>query len=111
MRPDLAGPLKSTPAHIGYEIQILGDDADTYPSGSIYGLVPARRGVQRPGEWNSLDIESRPGLIRVRVNGEVVAEGPGDPQRPKTGPIGLQLHDQFTFAMFRNLRIREVSAR
>jgi len=106
-RPDLAGPIKSTPAHIGYEIQILDGEADPYLSGSIYGLVPARHGVQRPGEWNHLDIESRNDRIRVRVNGEAVAEGPSDPHRPNTGPIGLQLHDQFTFAMFRNIRIRE----
>jgi hypothetical protein len=108
-RPDLAGPVKSTPAHIGYEIQILGDDSDPYPSGSIYGLVPATRGIYRPGDWNSLDIESRDNGIRVRLNGVVVAESPGDPRRPKTGPIGLQLHDQFSVAMFRNLRIRERS--
>jgi uncharacterized protein len=106
-RPDLAGPLKSTPAHIGYEIQIADEDADPYPSGSVYSLVRARRGVQRAGEWNSLEIESRPDRIRVRLNGEAVAQYPGDPQRPKRGPIGLQLHDQFSFAMFRNIRIRE----
>jgi hypothetical protein len=27
--------------------------------------------------------------------------------RPLRGPIGLQLHDRFTWAMFRNIRIRE----
>jgi len=63
--------------------------------------------VHRSGEWNSLDIESRSDRIRVRLNGQVVAEGPGEASRPKTGPIGLQLHDQFTFALFRNIRIRE----
>ena len=106
VHPELAGPIHSTPAHIGYEIQIA-DDSENYPAGSIYALVAAKRGVARPGEWNSMDIESRVHLIRVRVNGQVVAEGPGEPSRPKSGPIGLQLHDQFTFAMFRNIRIRE----
>jgi type 1 glutamine amidotransferase len=105
-RPDLTGFPKSSPAHVGYEIQILDYD-DVNSTGSIYGLSPARTGVHRPGLWNSMDIESRTGLIRVRVNGQVVAEGPGDPARPKTGPIGLQLHDRFTTVMFRNLRLRE----
>ena len=109
-RPDLASFPKTTPAHVGYEIQILDDD-DTYPSGSIYGLVPAKKAVHRPGAWNSLDLESRPGLIRVRVNGQIVAEGPGDPARPKTGPLGLQLHDRFTTVMFRNLRVRPLPFR
>jgi hypothetical protein len=107
-RPDLASYPKTTPAHIGYEIQIIGDDAEKFPSGSVYTFVPAKTGVQRPGAWNSMEIESRDERIRVRLNGQVVAEYPGDPARPKSGPIGLQLHDQFTLAMFRNIRIREL---
>jgi type 1 glutamine amidotransferase len=106
-RPELAAFPKTTPAHIGYEIQIIDDDRETYPSGSIYSLVPAKRGVQRSGAWNSLEIESRNERIRVRLNGQVVAEGPGEAGRSRTGPIGLQLHDRFSTAMFRNIRIRE----
>ena len=106
-RPDLSSYPKTTPAHIGYEIQIIDDDREKYPSGSVYTFVPAKTGVQRRAEWNSLEIESRNQIIRVRVNGQIVAEFPGDPARSKSGPIGLQLHDQFTMAMFRNIRIRE----
>jgi hypothetical protein len=98
--------LKSTPAHIGYEIQIIDSATEKYPTGSIYTFVAARRGLQKENDWNSLDIESRNGLIRVLLNGSVAAEYPGEPGRPKVGPIGLQLHDQFTFMLFRNIRIR-----
>jgi hypothetical protein len=42
------------------------------------------------------------------VNGWLVVEHPGDPARPKAGPIGLQLHDQFSLIMFRNIRVREI---
>jgi hypothetical protein len=69
--------------------------------------MAAKTGFERRGEWNGMDIESRNEIIRVRLNGQLVAESPGDPKRSKTGPIGLQLHDQFTFAMFRNIRIRQ----
>jgi hypothetical protein len=69
--------------------------------------VPAKAGVQRTAAWNSMDIESRNANIRVRINGQVVAEGPGEAARSKTGPIGLQLHDRFSTVMFRNIRIRE----
>jgi type 1 glutamine amidotransferase len=109
-RPELAAFPKTTPAHIGYEIQIIDDDKEKYPSGSIYSLAPAKTGVQRPGAWNSLDIESRNAHIRVHINGQVVAEGPGEEARSKTGPIGLQLHDRFSTVMFRNIRIRELEA-
>jgi type 1 glutamine amidotransferase len=96
----------TTPAHVGYEIQIIDDDAETYPTGSVYLFAAAKTGVHRHGEWNSLDIESRNTLIRVRLNGQIVAESAGDPARSKAGPIGLQLHDRFSTVMFRNLRIR-----
>jgi len=106
-RPDLASFPKTTPAHIGYEVQLFSDDRDTYATGSVYALVPAKTGLYRAGEWNSLDIASRRNAIRVRVNGYAAAEYPGDPARSLTGPIGLQLHDQFTLTMFRNVRIRD----
>lgn len=106
-RPELAKFPSTTPAHIGYEIQIIDGDSDKYPSGSVYTFVPAKTGAQRRGQWNTMLIESRKNLIRVSINGQVVAASAGDPKRSLTGPIGLQLHDQFTFAMFRNIRIRE----
>jgi uncharacterized protein len=107
-RPDLAKFAKTTPAHIGYEIQILDENAEKNPTGSIYDVASAKNPPQRRGEWNALEVESRDGLVRVRVNGEVVAESAGDPARAKVGPIGLQLHDQFTTASFRNVRLRIV---
>ncbi|MBM3810311.1 MAG: DUF1080 domain-containing protein [Acidimicrobiia bacterium] len=51
--------------------------------------------------------QSRNDSIRVKLNGHEVASHPGDPNRPKTGPIGLQLHDRFSVFHFRNIRIRE----
>jgi hypothetical protein len=107
-QPVPAGMKESTPAHIGYEIQIIDDDQEKFPTGSVYTFAAAKRGLHKTAQWNTLEIESRSNLIRVRVNGEVAAESPGDPKRPKSGPIGLQLHDQFTFAMFRNIRIRQL---
>lgn len=101
---------RKTPAHIGYEIQILGSGyADAkYPSGSIYLFAAAKTGLQQENDWNSMDIESRRSVIRVRLNGSLVAESPGDPERAKSGPIGLQLHDRFSWVLFRNIRIREI---
>jgi hypothetical protein len=99
--------LKGSPAHIGYEIQLIDPDNDRYASGSVYLFNSAKTGVYKTGAWNSLDLESRNDMIRVRLNGQPVSESPGDPERSKTGPIGLQLHDQSTFVMFRNIRIRE----
>ncbi|MBZ5594379.1 MAG: DUF1080 domain-containing protein [Acidobacteriia bacterium] len=96
-----------TPSHIGYEIQIA-NDGDEYGTGSVYLFDKAKPGFQHDFDWNSLDIESRNGMIRVSLNGHPVAQSPGDPKRSKVGPIGLQLHDQKAVALFRNIRIREI---
>ena len=40
----------------------------------------------REDDWNSLDISSRFDKISARLNGQLVAEHAGNPERPKTGP-------------------------
>jgi type 1 glutamine amidotransferase len=107
VHPELAGPIKSTPAHIGYEIQIIDDDKEKFPTGSVYLFQAAKTRVLRHTDWNSMEIESRAGMITVWLNGEQVAQSAGDAARSKTGPIGLQLHDRFSTVLFRNVRIRE----
>ena len=102
---------KRTPSKIGYEIQINNRYRDPHPTGSIYGFADAKPGAMREDDWNSLDISSRNDKISIRLNGKLVAEHAGDPARPKTGPIGLQLHDQFSVVMFRNIRIRELTGK
>ncbi len=98
-----------TPSKIGYEIQINNRFPDPHPSGSIYGFMDAPKDSQHDDEWNAMDISSRNDKITIKLNGRVVAEHLGDPKRLKTGPIGLQMHDQFSIIMFRNVRIREIS--
>ena len=99
---------KKTPSKIGYEIQINNRFPDPHPSGSIYGFVDAPKEAQHEDDWNSMDISSRNDKITVKLNGKLAAEHSGDPKRSKTGPIGLQLHDQFSIIMFRNVKIKEL---
>ncbi|MEP7362908.1 MAG: DUF1080 domain-containing protein [Acidobacteriota bacterium] len=98
-----------TPSHNGYEIQISnGYVEDPYPTGSVYLFQKAKTGFQKSGDWNRLRLESRNEIMRTFLNGEKVCEHAGDPARPKTGPIGLQLHDPTSVVMFKNIRIRTV---
>jgi hypothetical protein len=105
MPPDFT----KTPSKLGYEIQLNNQYPDQHASGSIYTFTKAPTGAQIDNQWNRLRIESRANLIRVLINGKLVSEHPGDPKRPVRGPIGLQLHDQFSVVMFRNIRIRELN--
>lgn len=56
-----------------------------------------------------MEIQVRDNLIRVILNGHVIMEHPGDPNRPKSGPIGFQLHDPHTVLMLKNIQIRELA--
>jgi Domain of Unknown Function (DUF1080) len=94
-----------TPSKVAYEIQLNNQYADQHLSGSIYGLAKAPPGLQDDYDWNRLDIRARDGKITVLINGKLAAEHAAPPDRPKRGPIGLQLHDQHSVVMFRNIRV------
>jgi hypothetical protein len=75
-------PLEGDAAYAGMEIQILEDGSPVYWDlqpyqyhGSIYGVVPARRGVLRPvGEWNSEEVTVRGRRVTVVVNDVTVVD-------------------------------------
>jgi hypothetical protein len=120
----IRAPHKGDPSFDGMEVQILDDEAPAYrelrPSqytGSIYGVLPSKRGqVRPPGEWNSLLIRAEGPRITVELNGVVVVDGdvstrpdvlarhPG--VRRTAGFLGLQSHSEPV--QFRNIRIMEI---
>ena len=69
-------------AYYGMEIQILDDYAPQWAElqpyqyhGSVYGVVPAKRGALKPaGEWNEEEIRAEGSRITVTVNGTVVVD-------------------------------------
>jgi len=75
-------PPQGDAAYVGMEIQVLDDGAEIYKTlkpyqyhGSIYGVVPARRGFQKPvGEWNSQEIRVQGRRVTVRLNGTVIVD-------------------------------------
>jgi hypothetical protein len=75
-------PLQGDTAWEAFEIQILDDGHEKYANlkdyqyhGSVYGLVPAKRGYNRPvGEWNYQEVEANGSHIKVTVNGTVIVD-------------------------------------
>lgn len=98
-----------TPARIAYEIQINNNYPDPHPTGSIYSFMDAPKDALRENQWNSMDIAVRRDSITVKLNGREVAKTAPDPKRATSGPIGLQLHDQFSIIQFKNIWIRRIS--
>lgn len=76
-------PIPSNPAFDGVEIQILDHDHEMYKDikpyqahGSVYGVIPAKRGYLEPvGEWNSEEIRVQGTHYKVTLNGHVIVDG------------------------------------
>jgi hypothetical protein len=125
----IRAPLGGDAAYQGMEIQVLDNEADIYKDlkpyqyhGSVYGVIPAKRGFLKPvGEWNEEEIYIKGTHIKVTLNGTVIVDGdiaeaskngtadhrdhPG--LKRTTGHIGFLGHGDILF--FRNIRIKDLS--
>ena len=119
-------PLQGDAAYVGMELQILDDAAEQYQNlkpyqyhGSIYGVVPSKRGFQKPvGEWNFQEVIARGRQITVNLNGETIVDvNLGKIKQPvdgkdhpglkrKKGHIGFLGHG--SRVEFRNIMIKTV---
>jgi hypothetical protein len=124
----LRSPLDGDPAYVGMECQLLDDTAAQYKNlrpyqyhGSIYGVVPAKRGhLKKVGEWNSQEITCRGNHVTVKLNGTVIVDadiekastpktidGRNHPGLKRTsGYIGFLGHG--AHVEFRNIRIHSL---
>lgn len=76
-------PITGDAAYEGMEIQVLDNEAPEYKDlkpyqyhGSVYGVIPSKRGFLRPtGEWNTEEIVAEGDHIRVYLNGELIVDG------------------------------------
>ena len=79
----IRAPLEGDAAYVGMEIQVLDSEADKYKNlqpyqyhGSVYGVIPAKRGFLKPlGEWNQEEIVAKGNKIKVTLNGVVIVDG------------------------------------
>lgn len=112
----------------GTELQILDDTSPVYSDieayqyhGSVYGLIPARKGFLKPlGEWNQQEVLVQGDDVKITLNGEVIVQGnmkealeKGAPdQRPHPGVSVRKGHVAFlghdSPLKFRNIRIKEL---
>ncbi len=121
-------PAKGDAAYAGMEIQVLDNDGPAYTKlqpyqyhGSIYGIVPAKKGHLKPvGEWNCEEIIAKGRRITVILNGVTIVDADLDEaskdgtmdhrQHPglknEKGHIGFLGHG--SHVEFRNIRVKEL---
>lgn len=125
----IRAPLEGDAAYVGMELQILDNTASIYANleeyqyhGSVYGVIPAKRGFLNPvGEWNSQEVIAKGSKIKVILNGTTILEG-DIKEASENGTLdhkehlGL-LHEKGYIGFlghgselkFRNLRIKDLS--
>ena len=123
-------PMEGDAAYVGMELQILDNEAPVYSKlqkyqyhGSVYGVIPAKRGFLKPvGEWNYQEVVADGDRIKVILNGTTIVDGnireasrngtktmdgknhPG--LLNKSGHIGFLGHG--SVVKFRNIRIKSL---
>jgi HEAT repeat protein len=124
----IRAPLEGDAAYAGMELQILDNSAEKYKDlkpyqfhGSIYGVVPAKKGHMKPvGEWNEQEVIADGRRITVKLNGVVIVDADiNEASMPNTmdgrdhpglkrekGHIGFLGHG--SRVEFRNIRIKEL---
>ncbi|WP_436488163.1 DUF1080 domain-containing protein [Chitinophaga sp. ARDCPP14] len=122
----IRAPLEGDAAYEGMELQILDNEADIYKDlqvyqyhGSVYGVIPAKRGFLKPvGEWNTEEAIVDGTHIKIILNGTVILDGDIADARKngtldhkkhpglnrETGHIGFLGHG--SIVRFRNIRVK-----
>ena len=124
----IRAPLEGDASHLGIELQILDNTAAKYNNlhewqyhGSVYGVVPAKRGFLKPvGTWNKEEVIADGSHITVNLNGTTIVDADIEQASKdgtmdgvahpgllnKTGHIAFLGHGDYL--EFRNIRIKEL---
>ena len=125
----IRAPLTGDAAYSGMELQILDNEAPIYKNlhiyqyhGSVYGIMPAKRGFLKPtGEWNYQEVFVNGSKIKIILNGTVILDGDLTEARKNgtadgkshpgifrnSGHIGFLGHG--SPLQFRNIRVKDLS--
>lgn len=125
-------PLTGDAAYVGMELQILDNEHIVYKDlkpyqyhGSVYGVIPSKRGFLKPvGEWNCQEVIANGDQITVKLNGETILDGnireaskggtktADGKEHPgllnKSGHIAFLGHG--AIVSFKNIRVKELPA-
>lgn len=121
-------PMEGDAAYVGMELQILDNEHSVYKDleeyqyhGSVYGVIPAKRGHLKPvGEWNYQEVIANGDHIKITLNGVVILDG-NIREAARNGTIDKNEHPglfnkkgHIAFlghgspVKFRNIRIKEL---
>ncbi|MEI6677490.1 MAG: family 16 glycoside hydrolase [Mariniphaga sp.] len=127
----IRAPLEGDAAYQGMELQILDNEDPVYAQlapyqyhGSVYGIIPAKRGYLKPlGQWNYQEVIAKGSHIKVTLNGTVILDGDlKEALKNGNGPLDHKEHPGVlrqkghigflghgSVVKFRNIRLKDIS--
>jgi hypothetical protein len=90
----------------GYEAQINSTHADPIKTGSLYGIVPIKEALHKPGEWFTQEVIADGDHVIIKVNGKTVVDTVD--RKYQRGHFALQQHDPGTVVKFRKIEVKEL---
>jgi len=125
----IRAPLEGDAAYVGMELQILDNEDPVYSAlapyqyhGSVYGVIPAKRGYLKPvGQWNYEEVIAKGPHIKITLNGTIILDGdikeaskngtadhkPHPGLLREKGHIGFLGHG--SVVKFKNIRLKDLS--
>ena len=125
----IRAPLEGDAAYVGMELQILDNEDPIYATlapyqyhGSVYGVIPAKRGFLKPtGQWNYEEVVAKGPNIKITLNGTVILDG-NIKEASKNGTLDHKEHPGLlrekghigflghgSVVKFKNIRLKELS--
>ncbi len=125
----IRAPLEGDAAYEGMEIQVIDNEDPVYANlnayqyhGSVYGIIPAKRGYLKPlGQWNYEEIIAKGTHMKVILNGTVILDG-DIKEAAKNGPADHREHPGIlrdkghigflghgSVVKFKNIRLKDLS--
>jgi HEAT repeat protein len=125
----IRAPLEGDAAYVGMELQILDNEDPIYATlapyqyhGSVYGVIPAKRGYLKPvGQWNDEEVIAKGSHIKITLNGTVILDGDIKEaskngtmdHKEHTGLLRAKGHIGFlghgSVVKFKNIRVKDLS--
>jgi len=125
----IRAPLEGDAAYVGMELQILDNEDPIYATlapyqyhGSVYGVIPAKRGYLKPiGQWNYEEVVAKGPNIKITLNGTVILDG-NIKEASKNGTMDHKEHPGLlrekghigflghgSVVKFKNIRLKDLS--
>jgi hypothetical protein len=95
----------------GYEAQVNNSHGDPKRTGSLYNFVDVREKLVPDNTWFTQHIICKGNHIVIKVDGKTVVDFTDEKETHKRGHLAFQQHDPGSVVYYRNVMVKDLSAK